>query len=478
MKIAMITSEANPLVKTGGLADVTYSLSKELNNLGHETCIVMPFYKTIKQNKDLQIEKIGSFDVFMSWRKQYAGILKTKIENITYYFIDNEFYFNRDGIYGFEDDGERFAFFSLAVLEMMKVVKYRPDVIHVNDWQSGMIPCLLKKKYDNDEFLKGIKTVLTIHNPAFKGLLDKYYLNNFFGLSDNLFDNGSVRFDGMVSTLKAAIHYADMITTVSLTHREELLAYSTSLGFNYCLELRKDDFVGIVNGVDDVEFNPMNDKYLKSSFNSRNFLRGRSQNKKDLLQAFHLSETDKPVLGVVSRLTFQKGIDLLWPNLEPLVKQGVKVCVVGSGDKDIEEHLQRARDTYPDNIGIYIGYNNELAHKIYGGSDFFLMPSLFEPCGIGQLIAERYGSVPIVRETGGLKDTVIGYKGNNLKQSNGLTFGRYDSESLGATFNQMFDVYGDKEVMKTLITNSLNSKWSWKESALKYIDVYGRAMKK
>ena len=474
----MVTSEANPLVKSGGLADVTYSLSRELNKMGHETAIFMPYYKKVKEKVGDQVEFVTAFDVFMSWRTQYAGVFKLKIDGITYFFIDNEFYFNRDELYGYGDDGERFAFLSLATIVGFRILNWKPDIVHVHDWQAGMIPCLLKERFGREDFYKGIKSVLTIHNPAFKGLLDKYFLNNFYGLQDTLFYNGNVRFDGMVSTLKAAIYYADMITTVSPTHREELLSYQLSHGLNYCLELRKDDFVGIINGIDEVEFNPMEDKYIKNKFNKDAYLRGKSNNKKDVLEAFHMPQTKGPVIGLVSRLTWQKGIELLWSNLEHLVGNNATLLVVGSGEKEIEQKLQEMRDKYPNNIGIYIGYNNELAHKVYAGADFFLMPSLFEPCGIGQLIAERYGALPIVRVTGGLKDTVTGYDGTNLSKANGFTFGTYDSLSLGRTFDQVFEVYGDKTKMGKLIVNAMKTSWSWNESAQQYISVYERAKNK
>ena len=480
MKIAMIASEANPLIKTGGLADVVYSLSLELNKLDNKAVIILPYYKKIKNNPQYSVTFLGKFDIFMSWRKEYCGVFKLVLGNIEYYLIDNEQYFLRDNPYGYGDDGERFAFFSLAALQALKLVDFKPDVVHIHDWQVGMIPCLLKEKYRNDPFFSGVKSVLTIHNPEFKGYLDKYFLNNYYGLSDTLFDNGKVRFDGMVSTLKSGITFSDIITTVSPTHRDELLDPLSRFKFSYVLELRKDDFYGIVNGVDTVEFNPKEDKYLCMTYDVSKYLRSRTNNKKDLINSFHLPNviSKNPIFGVVTRLTEQKGIDLILENIPYLVEQGGSIVILGSGDPSLEDKVQKTRDRYSHRVGIYIGYNDELAHKIYGGCDFFLMPSLFEPCGISQIIAQRYGAVPIVRETGGLKDTVIGYKDTNLAVANGLSFQDYTVEGLRGTIEYAFRVYADDEKMKTIVKNGMKLDRSWKTSALEYMKIYRKALEK
>ena len=477
MKIAMITSEANPLCKSGGLADVTYSLSRELNIDNEKTIIIMPFYKTIK-NKIKNAEFVTHFYLDMSWRRQYVGIYKLVIDNIDYYLIDNEYYFNRDDLYGYNDDQERFAYFSLAALDTLKAIDFKPDIIHVHDWQGGMTPCLLKEKYCYDEFYQGIHTVLTIHNPAFKGMMDKYFLNNYFGLSDELFDKGIVRFEGQVSTLKSAIVYADEISTVSPTHRNELLTSELSHGLSAVLTLRKDDFVGIINGLDTVEFNPATDTKILKTYSSNAFLRAKASNKKDLLNSFSLPLNDGPVFGLVSRLTWQKGIDLVLSNVSYLVSLGASVVILGSGEKELEHHFQTLRDAYPNNVGIYIGYNDTLAHKVYAGSDFFLMPSLFEPCGIGQIIAQRYGTLPIVRKTGGLADTVIPYNNKNADAANGFMFDNYDGIALGETINYSLKTFNDKKVFNKLIKNAMVLDRSWKKSCQEYIDLYRKAVTK
>ena len=477
----MIASEANPLIKTGGLADVVYSLSSELNKLDNKAVIILPYYKKIKQNPAYKPTFLGTFDIFMSWRKEYSGVFKLVVGNIEYYLIDNEQYFLRDNPYGYGDDGERFAFFSLAALQTLKLIDFKPDIIHIHDWQTGMVPCVLKEKLmKNDPFYQGIKTVLTIHNPEFKGYLDKYFLNNYYGLSDVLFDNGKVRFDGMVSTLKSGITFSDIITTVSPTHRNELLDPLSRFKFSYVLELRKDDFYGIVNGVDTVEFNPKEDKYLCMTYDTSKYLRSRTNNKKDLINAFHLPNViaKNPIFGVVSRLTEQKGIDLILENIPYLVELGGSIVILGSGDPALEAKVQKMRDRYSHRVGIYIGYNDELAHKIYGGCDFFLMPSLFEPCGISQIIAQRYGAVPIVRETGGLVDTVEGFKDNNLATANGLSFHDYSVEGLRGTIEYANRIYNDDEKMKAIVKNGMKLDRSWKASAIQYMDIYRKALAK
>ena len=477
MKIAMVASEANPLCKSGGLADVVYSLSRELNLNGEQAIIILPYYKVIK-DKNLNPEFIAYTYLNMSWRRQYVGIFKLLIDGITYYLVDNEYYFNRDGLYGFNDDQERFAYFSLAALDILKVIDFKPDIVHVHDWQGGMIPCLLKERYRYDPFYENIKTVLTIHNPAFKGIMDKYFLGNYFELSDDLFYKGLVRFEGNVSTLKSAIVYADEISTVSPTHRNELLSVELSHGLSPVLMLREQDFVGIVNGLDVVEFNPSDDKRIVKNYSSKAFITAKKENKEDLLRSFSLPVNEGPTYGLVSRLTWQKGIDLILANVSYMVSQGANVIILGSGEKELEARFQELRDRYPNNVGIYIGYNDALAHKVYAGSDFFLMPSLFEPCGIGQIIAQRYGTLPLVRETGGLVDTVIGYNDMNAAIANGFSFRDYDGIALGYAINKSLGVYQDKDLLHQLQKNAMQLDRSWKKSMMEYLSLYQKAVNK
>lgn len=467
MKIVNVASEANPLIKSGGLGDVVYSLSRELVNAGHEVSIILPYYKTLK-DRNIGADYLGYDYVDMSWRHQYIGFFRKVIDGINYYLVDSEQYFGRDGLYGYDDDGERFAFFALAAQKIIHNFNLEPDIVHVHDWQAGMLPTLMKVRPLDDH---KSHYVLTIHNPAFKGYLYRDSLGDLYNLDANLYDSGAVRFEGMVSTLKAAIYFADKITTVSPTHRNELLSEEFSQGLSQVLEFRRDDFVGILNGIDVVEFNPQDDKRIKANYSSKAFIKGKKENKVDLLNRMGLARMDAPTFGIVSRLTYQKGVELVLQNALHLLYRGANIIILGSGEYALEKAIQNLRDEHPEQVAIYIGYNDELAHKIYAGSDFFLMPSLFEPCGIGQIVAQRYGTLPIVRETGGLKDTVH-------PEIDGFSFTYYDSFSMRCVLDRALDVYYcDNDKMKQMIKNAMNLDRSWVESMNKYVALYKEAIR-
>lgn len=477
MKIAMVTSEANPFVKSGGLADVTFSLSKELVILGQEVILFMPLYKQIslKYEKDLQF--IAKFQIHMSWRSQQVQIFRAYVDGIVYYFLQNDYYFFRDNIYGYDDDTERFAFFTLSVKEAFKVLNFKADIVHLHDWQPGLLPTLIKEQEKNNPFFKNFKFILTIHNPAFKGLFDKYFLGNLYSLPDYLFDNGEVRYENSVSSLKAAIMSSNKITTVSYTHRDELLDPYSEHGLSSVLELRRDDFVGILNGLDYEEFNPSENPYLPHLYDRLTVTSGKSLNKKALLEKFHLPLSDKPVFGLVSRLTWQKGISLILSRARSLIRQGGVLIILGSGEYELEQQIEHLRRDFPQDVGIYIGYNNELAHLIYAGSDFFLMPSLFEPCGIGQMIAQRYGTLPIVRYTGGLRDTVIGYENENTINANGIGFIHFNEGAMQYGLDLALKIYENKKLLLKLRRNAMKLDRTWFLSAESYLHLYRETIK-
>ena len=303
MKIVNVASEANPLIKSGGLGDVVYSLSRELAKAGNEVSIILPYYKVVK-NKKIDVTFLGYDYVDMSWRHQYIGVYSCLIDGVNYYLIDNEQYFGRDNLYGYDDDGERFAYFALAAQKIIHKFKLKPDIVHVHDWQAGMLPTLMRvKPLDRHKS----HYVLTIHNPAFKGYLYKEALGNLYNLDDSLYDSGAVRFEGMVSTLKAGIYFADKITTVSPTHRNELLTEEFSQGLSNVLEFRRDDFVGILNGVDVVEFDPEHDPKIVANYSKKAFVTNKYKNKKALLKELGIKNLNAPTFGIVSRLTYQKG---------------------------------------------------------------------------------------------------------------------------------------------------------------------------
>ena len=472
MKIAMIASEANPLVKTGGLADVVYSLSKELALLGQEVIIILPYYGNIKGTIKSKVELICSYTVRLSWRQAEARIYKTEIDGITYYLIDNEQYFNRGHLYGDYDDGERFAFFTVAAKELFSHIQFAPSIIHVHDWQPGMLPCLIKEEKPILRYFAKTKFVFTIHNLAFQGLYSKSILGDFYGLDDSLFETGIVRFDGQVSTLKTAIIYSDKITTVSPTHREELLTPQHSMGLWNVMRLREWDFAGFLNGIDVAEFNPVTDLHIFKTYNIDNVKEGKKVNKESFMKERGLKNFDAPLFGFVSRLTWQKGIDVLLPVCYELVQRGANIAVLGSGEYNAEIELEKLRARYPEQVTIYIGYNEEFAHKIYAASDYFLMPSLFEPCGISQMIAQRYGTPPIVRRTGGLKDSVIGYDLHNLDVADGISFDEYSAHAFKNTCIYALEVYNNVVAFDTLRKNAMKVDNSWAKSARLYLGLY------
>lgn len=468
MKIVNICSEANPFIKTGGLADVTYSLSKELSK-NNEVSIILPLYNKIK-SLQLDCKKVCDINVYLSWRHESSSVYYLKKDGINYYFIENRHYFERDNIYGYGDDGERFAFFALASLETLKSLNYKPDIIHVHDWQTGMIPLLIKDTYKT--FFKDTKTVITIHNSAFLGTLEPSALGDLYNLSMIHYENSGVTLFGKVSTLKAGITYADKIVAVSPTNKHELLRQETSNGLDGPLWYREKDFLGILNGIDYEEFNPSSDKYIAKNFDVDNVFTEKKKNKKDLCYKMMLKNEDAPLFALVSRVTWQKGVNLVFAAVHEMVKRGANIVLLGSGESGAEQEMNRLHAIYPDQVAVYIGYNNELAHQIYAASDFFMMPSLFEPCGLGQMIAERYGSLPIVRRVGGLRDSVINYDGSNEDISNGFGFDVFSEFDMIQTCHYALDVMKNTIVFKKLVTNAMNSDNSWHKSGIKYYELY------
>jgi len=471
MRIAMIASEARPFCKTGGLADVVYSLSKELTVMGEEVMIIMPFYQIVKDTIKTPVKFIDSFYVDMAWRHQEAKVYLTYADGITYYFIEH-WYFDRSRIYGDGDDGERFAFFSLAAREFLARQKKVPDIIHIHDWQPGMVPCLIRECEGFKQKFSKTHFVMTIHNPAFQGMLDRDALGNLYNLPLSLYEDGQVRLDDRVSTLKAGIVYADKITTVSPNHHQELLTPEGGMHLDGVLNLREWDFCGILNGIDYLEFDPENDQFIAEKYNVDNMVEAKKKNHDALLKELNLKDYNRPLYSVVSRLTWQKGLDILFPAIEELAYRGCNIVVLGSGERQYELELERIRAKYPDKVAIYIGYNDALAHRIYAASDFFMMPSLFEPCGLGQMIAQRYGTLPIVRRTGGLKDSVINFDSSNEKTSNGFGFDNYTSDDMKYTSIYAYDTWFNVKLINQLKKNAMLTDNSWRRSAENYLGVY------
>ena len=478
MKIAMVASEARPFCKTGGLADVVYSLSKELVKMGEDVCIFLPFYDSIRrQISEKALKKAASFKTHMSWRKQNVDVYQLVSEGINYYFIENQQYFERGHIYGDFDDGERFAFFTMAVKQFMLTKRMYPNIIHVHDWQAGILPCLLRVDDECREKFAKTKFVFTIHNPAFQGLMPKFTLGDFYNLTDEYYDNGSVRFKDQVSTLKAGIVYANKITTVSPTHHLELLTPEGGMGLDQVLRYREWDFSGILNGIDYLEFNPNEDKQIAKPYSEKNLVSCKKANKEALMNQYGLKNTKGPLFSLVTRITWQKGFDIIFPAVEELIRRGASIFMLGSGEHQYEQKWEELRNRYPDRVGIFIGYSDNLAHKVYAASDFFIMPSLFEPCGLGQMIAQRYGALPIVRRTGGLKDSVICYDGSNAETSNGFGFDAYSIYEMNRTAQYAYDIYENKKILHQLMKNAMVTDNSWLKSTLEYIKLYKALVK-
>jgi len=476
MKIAMLASESNPFAKTGGLADVVYSLSVELAKKKNEVAVVMPLYRSLWDKKDFAPILVTTFPVYMGWRRQQADIYRMERDGVVFYFIANAYYFDREKLYGFGDDGERFAFFSLAFIEMLKRIQFCPDIVHVHDWQAAIVPCLIKERYKEDGFYRDIRFVLSIHNPAFKGYLYPDALPDLFGLSEDLFYYGQVRLDDMVSTLKAGIMYADKISTVSPTHRSELLQSWLGHHLEGALRLREWDFTGIVNGIDVKEWDPLHDKDIPVHYSKATFAK-KKENRPFLCEKLSIPCPEGPIFGVVSRLTDQKGMELVFESFEQrIAPQGGALVVLGAGDPHLEWRLQNLRDRYPNQVGIYIGYNEQIAHLIYAGSDFFLMPSLFEPCGISQMIAQRYGTPPVVRRTGGLADTV--HSPLDSDKPDGIVFNDFDVGGLNYGIDVSFSYYRDPKAYDVMALNAMSCDHSWKESAALYLGLYKAAIKR
>ena len=475
MKVLIIASESHPFIKTGGLGDVIGALPHALKKLGVDARVVMPNYRDIKYELKKQFKFIKSFIVKVGWRDQYCGIFEYIYEGVKYYFIDNEYYFKRDGLYGYYDDGEKFAFFDRAVFNFIKEIDWKPDILHCNDWQTGMIPVLHKVEYIKDDFYKDMKSVFSIHNLFFKGSFSPQILPELFGYDYQLFNNGSLEHNGAVSFLKGAINYSDRIATVSKSYAQEIKTQEYGEGLDGLLRCKENILSGILNGIDYKEYNPENDNYIFKKY-SVNSVESKAINKEELQRQLGLTvNKDIPMIGMVSRLTHQKGCDLIINMLEGILQKDVQVVILGTGDYLYEKTFKDFSIWYPNKVSANILFDNELAHKIYAASDMFLMPSLFEPCGLGQLIALRYGAIPIVRETGGLKDTIVHYN-DETEEGNGFTFRNYSFMELMDKIEYAIEVYKNKDKWKLLVIRAMNSYNSWDKSADEYKNLYEELM--
>jgi len=475
VRILFVVSECVPFVKSGGLADVAGALPKELKRLGTDIRVILPKYGFIPEEYRSRMRKIAQLVVRVGWRRQYCGIETLEHEGVTYYFVDNEYYFKRDSLYGHYDDGERFSYFCRAVLDSLPAISFAPDIIHCHDWHTGMIPFLLREEYKKNSFYANIQTIFTIHNLQFQGIFPKEILGDLLNLSDEYFTIDHLEFYGNVSFMKGALVSADIITTVSPTYKEEIKTEYYGERLDGLLRARDNGLVGILNGIDDEIYNPRKDPYIALTYDQHTIAR-KEINKRALQRYFGLSTSEEvPLVAMVTRLTKQKGLDLVKCVFREILAENVQFIVLGTGDLEFEHFFSEMAATYPDRVKVFIGFNEELAHKIYAGADLFLMPSKFEPCGLGQLIALRYGAIPIVRETGGLNDTVQSYN-EFTGEGNGFSFTNFNAHDMLYTIRRAIEFYNRKEIWENLVKEAMSRDYSWAQSAFKYNQLYAELM--
>ncbi|MFN7944219.1 MAG: glycogen/starch synthase [Blastocatellia bacterium] len=483
MKVILASSEVVPYSKTGGLADVSGALPKALKRNGCDISVITPRYAGYSHHhgdvvghptghrimEDLHVPFAGGV--------KYASVWLDYLEGVPVYFIDQPEYFARGYIYGSGDfDVERFAYFSRAVLELAKRLGHKPDIIHCNDWQTGFVPAYLKSVYRHDPFFQGTATLFTIHNLAYQGLFSPHLLPHF-GFGFDVYEYG-MEFHGAASAMKAGIYFATAISTVSRKYAEETMTPEYGNRLDGLLRWRQGDYIGILNGVDYHEWNPETDKYIAAHYGPHD-LDGKRECKRDLLQRYYLADSDemldRPLVGIVTRLTVQKGIDLIAHAIWRMLDAGVNFVLLGSGGQSYEDFFQHVRDSRPHQVGVWFGYREELAHQVEAGADLYLMPSAYEPCGLNQMYSLKYGTPPIVRGTGGLDDTIRNFE-RTTGTGNGFKFYEYSADRLLEKFYESLMVYYDREAWRRLMLNCMAADHSWDRAAHNYLDAYQRIL--
>ena len=466
-KVLMVSAEVEPFAKTGGLGDVVGALPQALNKIGLDCRVIMPLYSQIDEKYRSKMTYLGYIYVDLKWRHQYCGIYMLKKDDVYYYFIDNEFYYHHETMYD-QMDTEKFAFLDMAAFHVTKFIKFKPDIIHIHDWHTGPIAALLNDYFCFDPFFKNTKSVYTIHNIAYQGIADKSFVLDLLPLNEAKYQNSNV-----INFMALGIQYAYKVNTVSPTYAKEILTDSYGEGMQYLLRDEKAKVVGILNGINYELYNPQVDKYIDFKYSKRDIFVGKKANKEALLTqlGFNQNDFDKPLIGVVSRLASQKGMDLLLNIIDRLLDQNVNIVLLGSGNKQLEDSFASVSNRRNNCFKAILKFDNRLAHKIYASCDMFLMPSAFEPCGLAQLICLKYGTVPIVRSCGGLKDSIVSYnKYNNV--GNGFSFDNYNSEDFYNTIMYAISLYKDKKIWHRIIQNGLKDDFSWTISANEYKKLY------
>ena len=473
-KVLFAASECVPFIKTGGLADVVGSLPKYFNKDEFDVRVMIPKYTAIPEEYKNQMQYLTHFYLELAWRKQYVGVFQMEYDGVIFYFLDNEFYFSGDKPYGeIYQDIEKFAFFDKAVLSTLPLIGFRPDIIHCHDWQTGLVPVYLHDSFQQNEFFRGIKTVMTIHNLKFQGVWDVKTVKDITGLSDYYFAPDKLEAYKDANFLKGGIVFADAITTVSNTYAEEIKTPFYGEKLDGLLNARANSLRGIVNGIDYNEFNPETDPNITRNYNAKNFRKEKIKNKIQLQKDLGLEQDPKAMMiGIVSRLTDQKGFDLIAYIMDELCQDAVQIVVLGTGEERYENMFRHFDWKYHGKVSAQIYYDEKMSHRIYASADAFLMPSLFEPCGLSQLMSLRYGTLPIVRETGGLKDTVVPY--NEYEGTgNGFSFRNYNAHEMLATVRNAERIYYDKKrEWNKMVDRAMAADFSWGNSARQYEEMY------
>ena len=482
LKILFTSSEVTPFAKTGGLADVSAALPNSLKKLGHEVIVVMPMYRSVMEGGFELTEMRDSVELVWEGRKIRSKVFYTDSgSNLRVYFIRRDEFFDRSMLYGtsegdYFDNAERFIFFTQAVILLAKMIKFKPHIIHLNDWQTSLVSVYLKTIYKNDDFFKTTATVFTIHNLAYQGIFPSEYML-LSGLPSELFSIEGLEYYGKMNFMKGGILFSDVITTVSEKYSHEIQTAEFGYGLEGVLRKRRNFLFGVLNGADYKEWNPENDPYLVANYGLHD-LSGKIKCKKDLIKIFNLNpEEDAPIIGMVSRLADQKGLDLLVSGVEKVLRLGVSLVILGKGDERYEKKLSDLEKKYGSSFGVKIAFDNQLAHKIEAGADFFLMPSRYEPCGLNQMYSMKYGTIPIGRATGGLDDTIREFN-PETGEGNGFKFVDYSVEALIEAVKRALKVYQDKNLWLKLMRNAMKEDFSWEKSAKKYENIYSQALKR
>lgn len=472
--ILFVSSEAVPYIKTGGLADVVGSLPRYFDKENYDARVILPKYECMEECFTKQLKFVCHFYINLNWRRQYVGIFESEYKGVKYYFIDNEFYFAGPKPYNnIYEDVEKFAFFSKAVLAALPYIEFLPNVIHCNDWQTGLVPVFLKTVFGSDEFYKEIKTIFTIHNLKFQGRWKIQEIVDITGLPEHIFNDRELESYGEANYLKGGCVYANAITTVSPSYANDITTPEGGEGLDGLMSARRDSLYGILNGLDFDEYNPQKDTRIFANF-SKDDLSGKAANKKKLQEDCGLPVRDDVfMIGIVSRMTDQKGFDLVAYILDELLStMDVQLVILGTGEERYENMFRHFQNKFPDKVCAYIGYSEDRANMIYAASDSFLMPSLFEPCGLSQLMSMRYGTIPIVRETGGLKDTVVPF--NEYENTGtGFSFENYNAHDMLHVIRYAHEIYkNNKEQWKGLMERAMVLDFSWEKSAREYEELY------